>query len=255
MKVKIFLLLTICFFTISGEEKQIKKWAVKLADLRQEINLLNSQINREKITSSGSLSALVRKKAMLEEELEREKAAKNEALKEREKLKTKIDEKEKTETALKPMILEKITKMEQVVKAGLPFRIKERMTALESMKKKLESSLTGAFETASELYRFINDELSLSRETALVKIMIKESDSDTPVLVDAVRLGMAELYTRRNGNFGMFEKSENGEWKFRKISDSEAESVKILFETMEKNISEGFFTLPLRKTDGGGNEE
>lgn len=255
MKIKIILLITICFFTLTGEEKQIKKWAEELAELRQKINILNTQINREKITSSGSLNALLKRKAALEEELEREKAVKKEAEKEQTKLKEKIETKDKEEKALKPLILDKIIKMKEVVKNGLPFRINERLETLKSMKSKLETSQAGAFETASQLYRFINDELQLSRETAFVKIMIKENAGSDPVLVDAVRLGMAALYTRRNKNFGMFEKSDAGKWIFRKIEDdSETEMVKVLFDTFEKNISEGFFTIPLRKIDGGGNE-
>ena len=71
------------------------------------------------------------------------------------------------------------------------------------------------------------------------------------MLVDIAKLGTVFLFFQtRDNRGGIARRSTNDDWKFETVDNTgDAERIKILFDSLKKQIRQGYFELPnpLRK--------
>jgi len=143
-----------------------------------------------------------------------------------------------------------LAKTRAAVEGSLPFRREERLAALDELATKLDSGALAPEKAATKLWRFIEDELRLTREVSLTKVPLRIEDDGPRHLTEVVRFGMVTLYTRcadcGDAHFGQMVKGDDGRWRHEVIEDeTSVQQVKSLFESLEKNITEGAYELPL----------
>ena len=217
--------------------------ARELSRLRAETESLSEKIGRELDDRRVRLRGLAEQKTLAEGERRREQQRKDELVTRRDKLRASIAEAATREDALVPAVLGLLSVVRTSIEHGLPYRRPERLGALDALASELSDKRATPSQVFSRLWESIEDELRLGREVALDRQVITLPDGDR--LADVLRVGMALLYFRTaDGRFG--QAVWRSGWSFQYIAnEAERTLLEAAFESFERRVTAGFFSLPL----------
>ena len=136
-----------------------------------------------------------------------------------------------------------IARLRPLVVSGLPYRVPERLAALDELAAGLDSGAVAPHRAVGRLWQTWEDELRLGAENAIDRQTIRLGGDE--VLVDVARVGRVALFFRTaDGRVGWAERSGDG-WGWTLASDREGRGqVLALFDALDKQIRVGAFTLP-----------
>jgi hypothetical protein len=99
----------------------------------------------------------------------------------------------------------------------------------------------------NRLWAFLEDEMRLARENAVYSQTIDLAGEQ--VLVEVAKLGTVLMYFKtRDDRYGQAV-SQNNNWRFELLEDEQqSQAVATLFDSLIKQIRQGYFTLPLNLT-------
>lgn len=120
------------------------------------------------------------------------------------------------------------------VERSLPYKRAERIETLERIEADLEIQHPDYAIALAKLWRFVEEEEALGRETSHARQLVRVDDER--LLVDVVHVGMALLYLRAaDGRLGWARPADDG-WTFEWLREPEAlEAVDALFTAFEEN--------------------
>ena len=221
----------------------VENLAKRLTTLRGEVEALNYEVNEVQSTARDEVRALQRTKAELDSELKREQTRVQkiqQMIRERGK---KAEEANEAETALKPVFEQSVKSVRAYVEMTLPFKMKERLNAVDGIEEQYTKGLLSPARALSRLWSFLEDEFRLSRENRLDKQTILVDGAEE--LVEVVRLGSVMLFFKTEaGDFGRALRKD-GAWVFERYQDPrEKQEVAYLFENFKKQIRGGYFVIP-----------
>ncbi len=149
----------------------------------------------------------------------------------------------KSENSLVPVIIDAIASLDGIVQKGLPFKVEERLGALAELKQQVQSNPLDSKKAANRLWAFVEDELRISRENGVYSQTITLNGEQ--VLVDVAKLGSVMLYFQAsNKRVGKAVKKDNA-WQFVEFNqEEEKQKVALLFDSLKKQIRQGYFELP-----------
>lgn len=230
-------------FALPARAADLEKMAGELARLRADVETLTGDLDEMKADERQRLQALGQQKAGLETEVQREELRLQQMRAELERVRERVREAGALEASLKPAVLSAIEAVSGPVRAGLPFRVEERIADLDRLRKELEADEVLPSVAASRLWSRVEDELRLTRENGLYQQVISVEGRE--VLADVARIGMVMMFFRTDeGQFGRAVKN-GSHWSFETYGeDAQKERLKALFEAMEKQIRVGFFEIP-----------
>lgn len=217
--------------------------AEQLSELRREVETLSTELGLKKEALRGDLRALDQQKAELQVQLRQQELRRSQleqALDTEKALRAEIIAEGQ---ALTPAVTESIATIRGSVEGSLPFRLDERLAELDAIQAGLDGKTLTPREAAQRLWAFSEDELRLSKENALDRMVITLDGEE--VLCDVARLGMVSLYFKTDdGVVGRAMRSGQG-WTYEPYSDGVSQQqVLELFDALEKQIRVGFFELP-----------
>ncbi len=217
--------------------------AKELARLRAEVEDLNARIDQEKEAMRTELRALETQKTDLALKIQKEELRVHEAERALERQRTTASAAGALEQAMRPTVDASITRLEGTVEDGLPFKVRERIDDLETLRHQVEEGLVSPIDAVARLWERVEDELRLARETGLYQQVVRLGDEE--VLADVAKVGMVMLFFRtRDGRYGYAVKGKGG-WSYRLAgSDTAAEEIAGLFDALKKQIRVGYFELP-----------
>lgn len=239
----------------------LREWAKELESLRSRINDVDARLRAEQSSGSAQLGTLVRRLGELKAQADREKVRYKAASDSVKELKQRLAERENKGDVYVPVVKNGLATLREGIVKGVPYRVKDRLAALDEIALEMSSGRAGPEETASKLWRFFEDELRLTQEVILTKIPVTLEKGKGRRMVRVVRLGMTALYTELgNDRYGTFVRRSKGGWKHKTLDRGEAtKEIKKLFSALEKNTLEGGYKLPLPpvtsfegKLEGGG---
>ena len=148
-----------------------------------------------------------------------------------------------TSESLTPVVLRHLDVLRRQVATGFPFKVGERLSELQDIERQLESGVMTAHRAFNRLWAFIEDEFRLTRENAIYSQSIDLGTEN--VLVDVAKLGNAMMYFRtRDLRYGRAVDTGAG-WRFELLdSTAEQELVARLFDSLRRQIRQGYFRLP-----------
>ena len=225
----------------------LDKLSGKLITLRGEVEQLNNEINFMKLEHKQEMSFLWTQKNELKSELERNNKLIAHLGKELQKKITVNKEKGQTSAALKPEFMQAITNVEHYLQNSIPFKQIERQAALQEIKEQVFQELISVQRGFNKLWAFVEDEIRLTKETGLYQQSIQVTLSPQKQLVEVARLGMMNLYFQTaNNKVGMLTGTPNN-WQFEEVnSPVEVKQITYLFESLQKQIRTGLFSLPVK---------
>lgn len=227
----------------SSSAESLDNLAEELVRLRGEVESLNTELNSLSEQHRAEMNALAAQKGDLEA------TARREDLRIRQLEQDLADNRERASQAglageaLIPVAQSVISSLEASIQAGLPFKIEERLNALNEIRSQLESGAQAPPRIINRLWGFYEDELRLTRDNGLYSQIIPLGGDR--VLADIAKLGTIAMYFQtRDGRIGqVVRQGEN--WRFELLESGPARNqVTTLFDSLQKQIRSGYFELP-----------
>lgn len=217
--------------------------ARRLADLRAEVAELSETIELERDDLRARLRALDAQKADVQVQLRRAELRLTELRKAADERKDALAGEESAGEALNPVIKDGLAELRKVVRAGLPFRVDERLAALDALEAQVDEGVLRPRKAAHRVWQFYEDELRLTRENALDRQVIELGGEE--VFAEVARIGTLAIYFRtEEGVVGRAVRSGE-DWTWTPYTDAASiEQVEGLFDALEKQIRAGWFELP-----------
>ena len=220
-----------------------KRFAEELIKLREEVEELSVELERKKVSHQTRLRSLESQRAELQVELQREE------VKIRKLEKRLARQRELTRQAgigaqeLKPVIFHALDDLESFIQEALPFKRQERLAEVAELKVQVQTDVLAPHKAMNRLWSLYEDEIRLASENGLYRQAIQLNGKEQ--LADIARLGMVMMYFRTgDGEYGRV-KNTNGQWQYEILPTHAAQDrVEILFDSLNKQIRMGYFTLP-----------
>jgi hypothetical protein len=247
MKLKTQLcILSLCFIFILNiaQAQDNEKLALNLISLRGEVEDLQSELKILKSEHTNSMSYLNTRKTELEANADRKNLTIKQATIELETLQSKIDLLGQSSEQLTPQVIALIDSVKSTLKSGIPFKYTERLSVIEDIQRKLMSNQITSQNAINRVWAFMEDEIRLTRENAIYSQTIELNGEN--LLVEVAKLGTVLLYFKtRDDEYGVVNKLNN-KWTYELLNDAEQiQQVVKLFDSLKKQIRQGYFTLPL----------
>jgi hypothetical protein len=227
----------------ASEIQSIKNISHELVKIRQQIETLHDEINSEKDTYKDQMRSYSNQKSDLDVRISRADLNIKELQRELKKLTNIRQEKTKTSDELVPVLNEAIGTIRNSVSASLPFKLEERIKALDEIKYRLDTKLITPNKAANQLWAYVEDELMLGKSNGIYNDTLVINGEDK--LVKVLRIGkMAMFYRTHDDQYGVIQK-QDGAWKQSDYDDAESVSqLEQLFDSFSKNIRNGQFVTP-----------
>lgn len=217
--------------------------ARRLIALRGEVEQLNATLELEREEQRATLLGLNQQRAQMDADLKRQELAAKEA---RDRLAQAAEAQVGAGVAgeaLKPVLISVLDQLVANVKGGLPFKVEERVAALDAIRLDIESGRLPPHRAANRVWAFVEDEFRLARETGLHQQTL--TIGGQPVLAEVAKVGNVMLFWRtQDRRFGEARRAGSG-WEFLEITEQPARvQVEALFDSLDKQIRQGYFELP-----------
>jgi len=228
--------------TASAQDSQ-QTLAERLVNLRGQVDELQSELDIRREEHKNRMVYLTAQLAELEANRDREELRVSQARESLESMREEIASGGVDSDALLPFTLEQIASLRSHISAGFPFKIVERLAELDELDSQLSNGVITAQRGINRLWAFIEDEIRISRENAIYSQSVLIDGRN--VLVDVAKLGSVMMFFRtRDMEYGRAVYSPGG-WRYELLeSNSDQEQVARLFDSLRKQIRQGYFELP-----------
>lgn len=246
----LFPILMAASFALPAQE-DLGTLADRLIKMRGEVDSLQSELNVQREEHKNRMAYLTAQLADLEASRDREALRVRQLEEDLEEIRLEVAAAGDASETLTPVVLNHISLMREQVTFGFPFKVRERQAALDEISIQLEGGVINAPRAVNRLWAFVEDEIRISRENAIYTQSIELGGEN--VLVDVAKLGNTMMYFRtRDKEYGRAVPTSSG-WKFERLSSTEDEKqVAELFDSLRKQIRQGYFELPNALPTQGG---
>jgi len=217
--------------------------AEELVKLRSQVEELNSELDNKKNSYKSRMLMLSNQRAELDASLKREDLIIKQQQQNIEKNKKRVKELGSDSSSLKPILIDSIASIKEYIETTIPFKRNERMNEIEKIKEQLEADVIDSEKAANRLWAFVEDEIRLTKENGIYRQTVVVDNRE--VLADIARLGMIFMYFELPGEqYGLVKRNDN-DYSYELIRDNDhKKQVALLFDSLRKQIRQGFFELP-----------
>jgi hypothetical protein len=217
--------------------------AEQLIQLRGQVDDLQSELDVRREEHKNRMAYLTAQLADLEASRDREALRVSQVEEDLNEIRQQVAEAGVGSEVLLPFVLERITQLRDYVERGFPFKTQERLGELDELETQLTNGVITAQRGVNRLWAFIEDEFRMTRENAIYSQSIALEGK--VMLVDVAKLGTAMMFFRtRDLEYGRAVATPAG-WRFERLQTaSDQELVARLFDSLRKQIRQGYFELP-----------
>lgn len=242
-------MLLTCFsfaiFNVSAQEDN--NLANNLIQLRGEVEDLQSELKILKSEHKNSLAYLSTRKTELQANVDRKNLKIKQTTIELQKLQDKVKLLGEGSEQLIPQVEQLLIAVKESIQSGIPFKYLERLDVIEEIERKLTAKQITSQNAINRLWAFIEDEIRLTRENAIYSQTIELNGES--LLVEVAKLGTVLMYFKtKDDQYGTVNR-ENNQWSYNLLTDTQqSQQVAVLFDSLRKQIRQGYFKLPLNIT-------
>lgn len=215
----------------------------RLVEMRGQVDQLQSELNLRREEHKNRMTYLTAQLTEMEASRDREALRVRQLEEDLLQMRERVAAAGATSETLAPVVLQHLDRLRARVRTGFPFKVGERIAELDEIESQLDGGVITAQRAFNRLWAFIEDELRISRENAIYTQSINLAGEN--VLVDVAKLGNAMMYFRtRDLQYGRALETDSG-WRFELLdSAADQEQVARLFDSLRKQIRQGYFRLP-----------
>ncbi len=144
---------------------------------------------------------------------------------------------------IKPMIHDALLALETEIKAGIPFKVEERLAALVKIKTDLKNGDITQEKALALTWASYDDTLRLTKEIGLFKQEITLDEKAK--LAKIAKIGSVMMFFATLDDKVGYVKQEGDAYQYVTVTDKTQRTQIIkLFDALQKQIRTGYFTLP-----------
>lgn len=221
-----------------------------LIELRGQVEDLQAELKILQAEHKNSMSYLNARKSELEANRDRKQLQIKQAQQDISTLQEKVKNLGVGSEQMIPNVKNLIGLIKQNFSYGIPFKQQERMSVVEDIERSLEGRKVTSQTAINRLWAFLEDEIRLTRENAIYSQTIELNGES--LLVDIAKLGSVLMYFKtRDDRYGKAIKNGT-KWQYVLVDDTnQVQQIETLFDSLKKQIRQGYFTLPLDLSNQG----
>lgn len=225
------------------EIQSLENISKELVKIRQQIETLHNKINFEKEAYQDQLRSFVSQKSDLQVRLSRSELNIKELQRELKKLSERNKEKHHSQNKLTPILHQAITSIRESVQSSLPFKLEQRLKALDDIEQRLSNNIISPNKASNQLWAYLEDELMLGKSSGIYNDTLTIDGQAR--LVKVLRIGKVGMfYKTQDNHFGVVRKQAD-QWQQQVLNDADSKTyLGRLFDSFTKNIRNGQFRLP-----------
>ena len=211
--------------------------------LRGEVEALYTQIDDNKDMHKSQMKSYTMQIADGEAQINRQETALKLVESNLVKVKEKISKVSNKNEDIKPLLFTALDNLESTIKAGIPFKIKERTAEIQKIRTQLKDGVITPEKALLHVWSSHDDAIRLTKENGLFKQQILVNGKEK--LCQIAKLGSVAMYfATPDESVGYVVKTDSG-YEYKVTHDeSEKKSIVALFDALQKQIRTGYFTLP-----------
>ena len=229
--------------TAASDIQSLENISQELVKVRQQIETLHNEIRFKKDSYKDEMRSYASQKSDLNVRISRAELNIKDLRRELKKITDFNKEKNRDQKKILPILKVAIEQLRESIANSLPFKLSQRMHALNELELRLDTNVISPNKAANQLWAFVEDELMLGKSSGIYNDKLKIEDREK--LVKVLRIGkIAMFYKTQDGKYGVTKRRESG-WQQKVITNTEdVAKLEHLFDSFTKNIRNGQFSLP-----------
>ncbi len=214
-----------------------------IMELRSEVESLYTQIDNNKDAYKTQMKSYALQISDNEAQINRQETSLKLTQQSIEKLEKKLQELGSSTEDLKPIVLEAIDALEKEIRSGIPFKIEERLASLAQIRSDLKSGEITQEKALALTWAAYDDTLRMTKEIGEFKQEITLEGK--AVMAKVAKIGSVMIFFATPDNrLGYVKQTPKG-YEYV-VTEDEIEKAQILglFDSLQKQIRTGYFTLP-----------
>ena len=246
----------VCFMTLLAPALGLaenEEMIQSIMDLRADVEALYTKIDENKEDYKAQMKSLSLQVADSEAQINRINTSIKLKEQELEKLRDKTAKKAADHVELKPILNDAAALLERSIREGLPFKIPDRLAALEKIQSDHKTGAITDERALSLLWASYADNIRLTSEIGLFKQQI--TIEGQKVLAEVAKIGSVMLFFATPDNRLGYVTGGESAYTYQTVKDKEKrESIAALFDALTKQIRTGYFTIPNALVLTGGSQ-
>lgn len=211
--------------------------------LRGEVESLYTKIDESKDAYKSQMKSYALQTSDNEAQINRQETSLQLTAQNLEKVETELKEIGNSGQDIKPMIHVSLSALALEIKAGIPFKVEERLAALEKIKSDLKSGDITQEKALALTWANYDDALRLTKEIGLFKQeIILDNEAK---LAKIAKIGSVMMFFSTLDDKVGYVKQEGNAYVYMTVTDETQKTQIIkLFDALQKQIRTGYFSLP-----------
>jgi hypothetical protein len=224
---------------LMAQDEMIKS----IMELRSDVESLYTQIDDNKEAYRAQMKSYALQNSDNEAQINRQETSLKLTEQNIEKTQKKIEEMGSATVDLKPVVNDALDALEKDIKAGIPFKVEERVAALHQIKDDLKNGNISQEKALALTWASYDDALRLTTEIGQFKQEITLDGKST--MAKIAKVGSVMMFFATPDDRVGYVKQEANTYSYVVATDStERDEIINLFDAMQKQIRTGYFTLP-----------
>ena len=240
-----FTLIFMACIEVYGQDvdSALRDLAKQVAEKRSEVESLSNELELMKTDYNERMRSLATQRADIETQINREELRLAQIQRDLAEYRATIVNSRTSIEGIEPLVSEILGDVRGYIKTGLPFQVPGRLGEIETLERLLVDGSLEADKILARTWNFLDSEFRLTRESGIYHQTILLDDQLQ--LAEVARLGMVFLYFKTlDDKYGFVVRSPNG-WRYtRSRTREEDRQIAFLFDSLRKNLREGYFTIP-----------
>lgn len=243
--VAVFVFLAAIMLPTGAQDSQdaLSNLAARIAEKRSTVESLTNELELTKADYNEQLRSLATQKADIEAQINREKLRLAQIEQDMQEVRKRIATTQSSLEHIEPFLAQVLMRTRTYIQSGLPFKVDERLAEIDTLERLLTEETIEKDKVLARIWNTLDSEFRMTAESGLYKQTIYLNGNSQ--LAEVARLGMIMMYFRTlKDEYGYVVETDEG-WEYRVAADRDrAMSIRYLFDSLRKNLREGFFELP-----------
>ena len=223
---------------LMAQDEMIKS----IMELRSDVESLYTQIDDNKEAYRSQMKSYALQISDNEAQINRQETSLKLTQQNIEKTEKKLEEMGSTTVDLKPVVNDALDALEKDIKAGIPFKVEERIAGLHQIKEDLKNGNISQEKALALTWASYDDTLRLTKEIGQFKQEITLDGKAT--IAKIAKVGSVMMFFATPDDRVGYVKQEGNNYSYVVADGTQRDHIIDLFDSLQKQIRTGYFTLP-----------
>lgn len=239
----VLLLATAPAFSQTTQEA-LANLAEQIAERRARVEALSDQVQQTRDEYNERVRSLATQIADVEVQINREQLRLAQIDQDLESARESIAEARGSVADVEPLVATTLVQLRNYINDALPFQKEDRLQEVDNLTTLLQDGSLEPQTIVTRVWNTVEAEFRLTQESGLFRQTIMVNGERQ--LAEVARLGMVMLYFRTfDDRYGYARRNGEGGWEYTVArTRDERDHIETLFDSLRRNLREGFFALP-----------